>query len=168
MRNLRLLLWEDCDRSCEGCCNKDWNLKALPDFTPDSTPLFDLIMLTGGEVLLDAKRLTEVAREIRAYMAQRSKMIFYTAKPGVLAAMVMQQYFDGIPVTLHEPGDVVAFNEMEAYVYANGLTNRLLRLNVFNGIEAPKFTRGWVVKAGVDWIPDCPLPKNEVFERWRW
>lgn len=30
MSKLRLLLWEECNRTCAGCCNKDWNLSELP------------------------------------------------------------------------------------------------------------------------------------------
>ena len=42
---LRLLLFEECDRDCPGCCNRDWDLRSLPvcrDFTP-----YQVIMLTG-------------------------------------------------------------------------------------------------------------------------
>ena len=47
---LRLLLLDDCNRNCPGCCNRDWDLQALPlcqDYTP-----YRLIMLTGGEPML--------------------------------------------------------------------------------------------------------------------
>ena len=27
---LRLLLFEECDRDCPGCCNRDWDLRSLP------------------------------------------------------------------------------------------------------------------------------------------
>lgn len=27
---LRLLLFEECDRDCPGCCNRDWDLRSFP------------------------------------------------------------------------------------------------------------------------------------------
>ena len=33
MKKLRLLVTKNCDRSCPGCCNKDWNLDKLPNAT---------------------------------------------------------------------------------------------------------------------------------------
>ncbi len=42
-KKLRLLLFEECTRSCPGCCNRDWDLQSLPvcrDYSP-----YQLIML---------------------------------------------------------------------------------------------------------------------------
>jgi molybdenum cofactor biosynthesis enzyme MoaA len=50
MKKLRLVLFEQCNRRCKGCCNKDWNIKSLPVCT-DYTG-WDVIMLTGGEPML--------------------------------------------------------------------------------------------------------------------
>ena len=32
---LRLLLWEECNRTCQGCCNKDWDLSSLDAYDAD-------------------------------------------------------------------------------------------------------------------------------------
>ena len=61
---LRLLLFEECDRDCPGCCNRDWDLRSLPvcrDFTP-----YQVIMLTGGEPMLHPEIIREAVAEIRA------------------------------------------------------------------------------------------------------
>ncbi len=81
---LRLLLFEECRRNCPGCCNWDWDLKALPacrDYTP-----YRLIMLTRGEPMLHP----EVIRsDVAAIRAQTDAPIYlYTngAGPGRSAA----------------------------------------------------------------------------------
>lgn len=60
---LRLLLLDDCNRNCPGCCNRDWDLQALPlcqDYTP-----YRLIMLTGGEPMLYPEIIREAIAAIR-------------------------------------------------------------------------------------------------------
>ena len=55
-KTLRLLLFEDCNRNCKKCCNKQWDLKLLPEV--GSFKDWDEIILTGGEpaaaVMVDA------------------------------------------------------------------------------------------------------------------
>ena len=62
-KKLRLLLFETCNRSCEGCCNKDWDLTSLSVCT-DYTPYRE-ILLTGGEPLLQPELVVQAIREIR-------------------------------------------------------------------------------------------------------
>ena len=47
---LRLLLFEECNRSCPGCCNRDWDLQPLP--VCYDLPPYRIILLTGGEPML--------------------------------------------------------------------------------------------------------------------
>lgn len=67
-----------------GCCNRDWDLQALPlcqDYTP-----YRLIMLTGGEPML----YPEIIREaIAAIRRQTNVPIYlYTAMPEQLDALM--------------------------------------------------------------------------------
>ena len=90
---LRLLLLDDCNRNCPGCCNRDWDLQALPlcqDYTP-----YRLIMLTGGEPML----YPEIIREaIAAIRRQTNVPIYlYTAMPEQLD--MLMPLLDGVTVT---------------------------------------------------------------------
>lgn len=54
MKKLRLLLHEECNRNCKGCCNKDWDLNALEiedDFTD-----YDEILITGGRAITSFRK----------------------------------------------------------------------------------------------------------------
>ena len=115
---LRLLLFDDCNRNCPGCCNRDWDLQALPlcqDYTP-----YRLIMLTGGEPML----YPEIIREaIAAIRRQTNVPIYlYTAMPEQLDALM--PLLDGVTVTLHTPEDIPVFQSFDR-------TARTLRGNRF-------------------------------------
>ena len=62
MKKLRLLLTENCNRECKGCCNTDWDIKNLPEISADEiiNENFDLIMITGGEPLLYPHKLYQL------------------------------------------------------------------------------------------------------------
>ena len=52
---LRLLVTEECNRHCPGCCNNNWDLKSLS--VCKSYRDYEQILITGGEPLLDMFRL---------------------------------------------------------------------------------------------------------------
>jgi len=163
VKKLRLLLFPDCDRNCNGCCNRDWDLDALPmcrDFSP-----YDEVLLTGGEPMLHPNLVHRAIRQIRR--TSDADVYLYTANVirnhrthDVLAAA------DGICVTLHEQCDVrpwlrFAFTSQELTAY------RSCRLHVFAGVKLPRvLPADWQIKEGLEWQPDCPLPEGEVFMRW--
>ncbi|MCP4900901.1 MAG: radical SAM protein [bacterium] len=157
---LRLLLTETCNRSCDGCCNKDWDLSALPvceDFTP-----YDMIILTGGEPMLFPLQVKETIRQIRQQTP--APIVLYTARPTQeLAAMLLTGALNGVTLTLHKQRDIKPFQNLRE---ALGMGSPTLRLNVFAGISLHGVeTSGWKVRAGMKWIKDCPLPDDEVFMR---
>lgn len=162
---LRLLIRPDCDRACPGCCNKQWDLRALPVCT-DYTP-YSKIMLTGGEPMLD---WPEVAARIFEIRSQTEAPIFmYTARthpPHQLG--IVLTHLSGVTITLHEQKDVEPFLRFAAYVDRWKLwKGRTLRVNVFKPIELPNdpLLARWIIKRDVEWIIDCPLPDDEVFMR---
>lgn len=161
---LRLLLWEDCNRSCEGCCNKDWNLDKLQNCF--SYRGYELIMLTGGEPMLYPSTVLQVVREIRQQTT--APVYVYTADVSDLdAAFAVLDAVDGITLTLHEQADVADFQTFDHCMVMKHITGKSLRLNVFKGVDLSEVdTRGWQVKDGIEWIPDCPLPTDEVFLRY--
>lgn len=159
---LRMLLFEECERSCEGCCNKDWNLKELP--TVYSYEKYEEIMLTGGEPMLEPDFVKDVVEDIRKISS--ASVYMYTAKVTDIEASVrVLDKLDGMTVTLHEQSDVAPFLE---FIRAVNLyeKEKSLRVNIFKGIEVEKADlRKWVVKKDIEWIKNCPLPEDEVFMR---
>ena len=152
---LRLLLWDNCNRSCPGCCNKDWDLKALPvceDFSP-----YKEILLTGGEPLLYPYLTRLIISDIRE--TSNSRIFVYTAKVDNLKeALRTLNDLDGMTVTLHTQEDVKPFLEFARNI---NYIHYSLRLNVFKGIVINRVP-GWVIKKNITWIPNCPLPSDFV------
>ena len=161
-KSLRLLLFSECNRRCPGCCNKDWNLNALPVCM--SFRDYDQIILTGGEPMLRPELVKKVASDIR--QVTDAPILLYTAKTSKPQELIdVLQYVDGITLTLHTRGDLSGFYRFDSMLYNTHMAPKSLRLNVFKGIEvkAPVY---WQVKRDIEWIKNCPLPSNEVFMRY--
>ena len=154
---LRLLLLDDCNRNCPGCCNRDWDLQALPlcqDYTP-----YRLIMLTGGEPML----YPEIIREaIAAIRRQTNVPIYlYTAMPEQLD--MLMPLLDGVTVTLHTPEDIPVFQSFDRT--AQNLTGKSLRLNVFDEVGTVICRPEWQVKDHMRWIPNTSTPDYYANDR---
>ena len=162
LKNLRLLLFSECNRSCEGCCNNDWDLTSID--ICKSFQGYDKIILTGGEPMLNPALVIDTAARIRK--ETNSEIIMYTAKSKrALDLVAVLHILDGITLTLHEPYDVKPFIELNNILLKMGL-EKSLRLNVFAGIDISGIDLSlWKVKEGIEWIKDCPLPETEVFMR---
>lgn len=160
-----MLVTKKCNRSCDGCCNKDWDLDSLP--ICESFSGYDQIMITGGEPTLDPYKLYLLARDIRD-ANPRAQLILYTANP--IAVNLFINFFDAITLTLHDKSDVDEFlktNIMLCDLYVGGMLSCNLRLNTFvKNIPYDKnhYHGIWDVRY-MQWIKDCPLPKDEVFMR---
>lgn len=172
-KKLRLLISERCNRSCAGCCNKDWDLKGLPCAAPKDLSSADEILLTGGEPMLDPDYLLAVIEDMRCYN-DKARVYVYTAKvDDALASLNVLDAADGMTVTLHEDDDVIPFlsfaDALAQRAFTKMRSNKSLRLNVFAGIylDAPRVRRDWVIKDNIEWIKDGPLPEGEVFMRMR-
>lgn len=164
-KKLRLLLFEDCDRSCQGCCNNDWDLSTLE--TEEDFRNYSFIMLTGGEPMLHPS----VVKSTVKYIRQQTDVpiVLYTAKcDEPIKLFGLLDILDGITLTLHTQKDV------EPFMYFNKIVQGLaplsavksLRLNVFKGINLSGLDLVyWKGKTNIEWIKNCPLPKDEVFKR---
>ena len=167
MKTLRLLLWDTCNRSCEGCCNKDWDLVNLPRIPMNEIASYDQIILTGGEPMMFPETLISTIKEIRQ-AAPNSQILLYTA-------WVVNSYFtlevlkllDGMTVTLHEPSDVQDFEIFDLCLPDFIRETKSLRLNIFDGVPMPRrqYLSNWKTKSNIQWIENCPLPENETFGR---
>lgn len=159
---LRLLLFEECNRNCEGCCNKDWDLQSVP--TCDDYSPYRLIMLTGGEPMLRPDVIRSAVSDIRAQTD--APIYLYTAMTHGLDDIL--PIIDGLTLTIHEADDVpnfVAF-EKNAQNLASLAERGSLRLNVFEEAGNVPCGNAWKVKSNMHWIKDCPLPNGEVLMRY--
>ena len=166
MKTLRLLMTEDCNRNCEGCCNKDWDLKNLPVET--NFRKYDEIVVTGGEPLLYPPDLMALVYDIRTQNPE-AKIIVYTAKTNdVKALLSVLAVVDGLTITSHDLQDLMNFMAFDVAI-PDYLRYKSLHLNVFegiiNGLFSETYKTNWKIKNNVKWIKNCPLPENEVFRR---
>ena len=173
-RKLRLLVTKDCPKNCEGCCNKDWNLDKLPVVDHYN---YDEILITGGEPLNGTcYGKTQALLDYLNYVDTNSsrRVYVYTSDPmftGILWSC------DGVTVSLHTQEDADEFFECSLPRFNNAMSeietidgsevanNKCNRLNIFKGIKIPKDVdlNAWEVKKDIEWIPNCPLPEDEVF-----
>lgn len=162
---LRLLLTEDCNRACPGCCNKDWDLDKLPVCSDYKG--YDMIMLTGGEPMLYPIKVLDAVKEIR--LQTEAPIIVYTAyldDPTTLYLMLKGGIIDGITLTLHTRKDKKKFKVLDKVI--GFPVGKMLRLNVFKGVglNYMQISPKWNAKMDIVWLKDCPLPKDEVFMRY--
>lgn len=159
-KKLRLVLFEECNRSCEGCCNKDYNLNHLPTIWDFSE--YDKIFLTGGEPMLQPDLILSVIQGIRS--VNDCPIYMYTAKSKrAMDLIAMLHVLDGITLTLHETYDVAPFVALNNLLVSMDIKGKSLRLNVFSGVDISGLnTDLWEVKDNIEWIVDCPLPVGET------
>jgi organic radical activating enzyme len=172
---LRLLLFEKCDRSCKGCCNKDWDLSQIPiHYIDDDFSQYDKIMLTGGEPMLDPVYVLEVIHKIKE--KTDVPIIVYTAKIDNIDDVInVLDKADGLTITLHEQEDVEPFLNLHDKLKYLNTSHKSLRLNVFHNVYMEGFHNvymegilnfpNYIIKQNIEWIKNCPLPENEVFYR---
>lgn len=156
-------MFKECNRTCKGCCNKDWDLDALPKCT--NYQGYDEIILTGGEPMLNPDLIIETIQDI-SIVDVKVPIYLYTAKCDNIADMEkVLRSINGITLTLHTRKDLIAFKIFNDWILSYPF-KRSFRLNVFNGISLDGIdVSKWKVKSGIKWIKDCPLPTDEVFMR---
>jgi len=161
MDKLRLLLFENCNRSCPKCVNKQHDLSALPEV--ESYEGYKEIMLTGGEPMLSPTVVKSVAKCTREQNPE-AFIALYTAKIDKIADVLsVLECIDGLTVTLHTQADVDPFLALAEAVRGY---KKSFRVNIFKGVVFHKADiGGWTVKTGIEWIDDCPLPAGEEFKR---
>jgi hypothetical protein len=156
----RIVITKECDRDCQGCCNKQRDLDSLPIIGDEQ---YDMIILTGGEPLKFIEELTLLILWFRS--KSQGQIIVYTAKldnaNGIYAVLNL---IDGITITLHEPSDVEPFRIVDKHI-AKLTGQRSCRLNVFKGVTVPTLQGKWAIKDEMEWLDPCPLPKGEVLLR---
>lgn len=160
---LRLLMIDECNRQCKGCCNKDHDLAALP--VCKSFVGYDQIMLTGGEPMLQPRLVLDTVERIRKETT--TPIYLYTAyREDPFRLLNVLTKVDGMTLTLHTKKDVEPFYVLNRLIEKFNYKPKSLRLNVFHGIGLGDIDLSrWQVKKDMRWIKECPLPTDEVFMR---
>ena len=79
---------------------------------------------------------------------------------------------DGITVTIYDTNDVYSIDAIDSKLYCllyhQQIESKSLRLNIFKDVDYSNamFVSGWKIKDNIEWIKNCPLPKDEVFMRY--
>jgi organic radical activating enzyme len=168
-KTLRLLITKTCHRTCDGCCNKDFDLDNLPIFDINDLNKYDQIILTGGEPMLRQTRLIDILEKIESCPSK----ILYTAST-ILEIISLLRFgrLNGLTLTLHDNSDAMHFYELQKWMYRHhksvDIHNLSLRLNIFKNVHInyDLIAPYWKVKNNITWIKNCPLPPNETFMRW--
>lgn len=165
MKTLRLLVTKECNKNCEGCCNKDWDLDNLPVVEHFN---YDEIILTGGEPLNGKviHKTIVLGRFLQIIDVNLNRRVYvYTSY--ALGVHWYWDLFDGFTLTIHNQEDVIPFIAVNKMLLERMDKTKSLRLNIFSNIELPKDIdlSLWKVKENIEWIKNCPLPENEVFMR---
>lgn len=163
---LRLLVLPECNRTCKGCCNKNFDLDALP--VVETFKGFDEIILTGGEPMLDPMVIYQLIKKIR--YETTAPIYMYTAwRENALELAGVVARLDGLTITLHTKKDTEPFERLcEMLKRFDLLGQRSLRVNVFSGVSTGNADlTNWQVKTGLKWVENCPIPEGEVFMRLR-
>jgi molybdenum cofactor biosynthesis enzyme MoaA len=169
MKQLRLLLFEACDKTCSYCANDEHALDDLP--VVESFAGYDRVMITGGEPMLRPDLVAKVIADIRRE-APHAMVYMYTARVNDWRYVLdVLDTLDGLTVSLHRQEDVAAFHVLDAAVEGMrrvehfGALNKSMRLKVFEGVNlrAP-ISLAWQIE---DVYPtqNCPVPQGEDFMR---
>lgn len=173
----RVLMTPECHRSCKGCCNKDWDLSALPVLTVEhlTRPGVSEILLTGGEPFLVPGQTRQLLTH--AAHCQIPKRIVYTTWPGFEEYDRAIAYgATGFTITLHTKQDAINLERLLFFPLLRQHTlHRMIsvRINVFRNIELSRDIKEslpkdgmWEIREGMRWKKNCPLPEDEVFLRY--
>lgn len=160
----RVLVTQTCNRSCEGCCNKQYDFSTIPKFNIVDAYRYEEIILTGGEPMLYYYHLLDTIRSIRREVTDFwCKIILYTAEVRDTGrALSVLMVVDGLTLTLHEQSDVEPFQDFQSRILDSYTETRSLRLNVFKGVNPGYIEPFWEVKREIEWIENCPLPQGET------
>lgn len=165
---LRILFTDVCNRHCEGCCNKQFDLANLPKF--HTLENYTMIIVTGGEPMLFPDTLRGFLFALRSLTW--ASIILYTAHPVVPLHQILKEgLLDGVTVTLHENDDIGKVLSFQRLIEDNYTPpekiSRLgsMRLNIFKGVNTFETAPYWKVKDNIEWIENCPLPSHEEFVR---
>ena len=166
-KKLRLLITPDCNRNCPQCCNKNFDLDALPQIAQaDEFKKYDEIALTGGEPLLVYDKLRETIMYLREYGDYQGPLHLYTAMPGHEHIVELAKITNLI-ITIHDKNAMI--DMLDAWTLLEKIPIRYMRVKLAPAVHQyyammDNLLYGCDVEC-FDWIEDCPLPGGEDFMR---
>ena len=164
-KKLRLLMWGDCDRNCELCCNKQFDLNTIPKCL--SYQPYDEIILTGGEPMLYPATVLQTIDDIRR-VNPGAKIFMHTAKVDTPWSFAMVfSALDGVTVTMHDTQAWLDLFKLELWLKETpGNMGKSSRLYYFEDRELtlPGNLGRWKPKR-LEWLEECPVPEGEDFMR---
>lgn len=174
-KKLRLLVTKKCHNDCPKCCNKQYDLDAVPVIDRFD---YDEVCITGGEPMLDfpkVVRIAEMFKIMATVLGKEVKVYLYTARitNGQLNLMMIRRLIDGICVTPHSKEDIIDFkflnslmlktlNAVPSY-YENCSFRLYLFTDVKEQLHGEDFSL-WKIK-DIEWLDECPVPEGEDFRR---
>ncbi len=158
---LWLLLWEQCNRNCTYCCNKQNDLSKLR--TATSLWSYDSIILTGGEPLVRGIKILGIIDDVRRHMRKDARLYMYTAAVENIDLLCMAlDKLDGMTITLHTQEDAIAFRRLLDVAGPRLFEGKKMRLKVFRGIYHPgDIPDQFTVYNDIVPLPDCPVPDGD-------
>jgi len=163
----RVLITKKCNRNCEGCCNKDEEImKDMQDLYSLNLPKqFKTICITGGEPMLDPKRVLRIVNNIRQYRKD-IKIYLYTALWDEMLHTIID-HIDGIHYTIHKG---YSYSDLEDFYKYQDLATlyreyKSFRVYIDNDyMQIIRRLKPWVFSRFEikPWKDKCPLPENEV------
>jgi molybdenum cofactor biosynthesis enzyme MoaA len=136
MRKARVLVTKECNRDCDGCCNKSDNLMGTMqsiDFNGLISQQFDEIIITGGEPLLLADKLLKFLKEIN-FKIHFKHIYLYSALfvPKYYKSLLNLELIGGLHFTVHYEAtdkdivDLKGLSEMLKEIDTSHMSKRLV------------------------------------------
>ena len=177
-----LLVTKECQHNCPKCCNRLYDLDALPSITSEMLRGAHTVCITGGEPMCLGFMLVHLCYDIRMQYPNIQKLYVYTSDIGLLdswedARLIM--FFNNIDGVNICPKNVMEWKRLRYItdltkfrpMYDERLSNRLYVFPEQRDLYVKHFERyaDWFPKnmqvIGREWDMVFNTPENEHFVR---
>lgn len=166
MMTMHLIVTSLCDRNCEYCCNKKYDIHNLQYATDEDFKKCSVLCLTGGEPFKYANP-NELARYYKKRYKNLKKVIVYTNAMELNEYLYRDgslDYIDGLSISIKNCADYCSFlNIMRSYSVTSLPSNRLYDfLGLQDEDECIKFGFDYIKR---EWQTDFKPAENCIFRR---
>ena len=153
-----------CDRDCQWCCNKQYDLNSIPYITEDELSRMKHIYLTGGEPFAYSNP-NAIARKLKTRYANIEQVIVYSNAFELweyLANGGQTSSIDGVTISIKSDRDISSFACCTAHRRLMNLPkNRLYVFPGYEDVECP----AWIEKIPRVWQEEFMAAPNCIFRR---
>lgn len=131
---IHLLITSLCNRNCEFCCNKQYDLNKIPYVTDEELKNAETLLLTGGEPFLFSNPC-EIATHYKLKYKNIKNIYVYTNALELLRYLNLNKFLngiDGLSVSIKNELDLWAFNKLVKNPKINKLTSN--RVYIFDNL----------------------------------